>query len=232
MAAARIIVIAVRAPETPAAVPAAATLLTAALAMLAAQPTAAHPHVWINATVAPVFDDQGRFAAVREKWTFDDTFTEGVGPDLDVNKDGILEASEIQDAAALGVLWFVPAGYFTRVNFGGEPVATGVAKDFTVTIPGAHMVAEFTLPLAAPQAVTSGAGIDVFDPEIYVDVQFADPPIEATRVPPACTVARREQPNLDPVAVMLIRRLGLPADPAVLSDPAAGYAVRVAIACK
>jgi len=31
--------------------------------------------------------------------------------------------------------------------------------------------------------------------------------------------------------VMLIRRLGLAADAAVINDPAAGFAVRVAIAC-
>ena len=209
-----------------------ASALAGAIGLLAAAPAAAHPHVWINATVAPVFDEMGRFTAVHEKWTFDDTFTEGVGPDLDVNKDGILEASEIQNAAAAGVLWFVPAGYFTRVTIAGRQVATAAVKDFTVTIPGAHMVAEFTLPLAEPQTVALGAGIDLFDPEIYVDLQFADPPIDTARVPPSCTATRREQPNLDPVAVMLIRRLGLPADPAVVNDPAAGYAVRVAIDCK
>jgi hypothetical protein len=51
-------------------------------------------------------------------------------------------------------------------------------------------------------------------------------------VPASCQAARRQQPNLDPVAVMIIRKLGLSADPAVISDPAAGYAVRVAIDCK
>src|SRR5438477_3723922 len=141
----------------------AAASALSAIAGFVATPADAHPHVWITATVAPVFDDMDRFAAVHEKWTFDDTFTEGVGPDLDVNRDGVLEASEIQNAAANGVLWFIPAGYFTRVTVGGGQVVTGAVKDFTVTIPGAHMVTEFTLPLAAPQVVAGagGAGIDV-----------------------------------------------------------------------
>jgi ABC-type uncharacterized transport system substrate-binding protein len=206
-------------------------LFAAGVMLLPAAQAAAHPHVWINATVAPVFDETNRLVAVREKWMLDVEFTEGVGPDLDVNKDGILEAPEIQNAAANGTLWFVPYGYFTRVTLAGRQVATAEVRDFRVTIPGAHMVVEFTLPLAEPAAVTS-AGIDVYDAEFYVDVQFADPGIDTTLVPAQCLATRREQANLDPVAVMLIRRLGLAADPAVINDPAAGFAVRVAIACR
>lgn len=194
-------------------------------------PASAHPHVFVDATVTPLFDAAHRLSAVHEKWTFDDAFTEGIGPDLDVNKNGLLEDSEIQNATADGELWFVPYSYFTRITVGGQPVNGLSAGDFRVAIPGARMVFEFTLTLAAPAAVTAGAGIDVFDPEFYVDVEFADPGIDAGHAPPGCTATKRQQANLDPVAVLLIRKLGLPADPAVLNDPAAGYPVRVAIDC-
>src|SRR3954452_12244305 len=174
-------------------------LLAAGVILLTAAAAAAHPHVWIDAIIAPVFDATNRLVAVREKWMFDVAFTEGVGPYLDLNNDGILEASEIQNAAANGKLWFIPYGYFRRVTVAGRQVTTTEVKDFKVTIPGAHMVAEFTLPLAEPAAITAPAGIDVYDAEFYVDVQFADPGIDTTLVPAACLATRREQANLDPV---------------------------------
>ena len=99
-----------------------AGLFCALMALLAAPRAEAHPHVWIDATVTPIFDEAGRFAAIHEKWTFDAAFTEGIGPDLDVNKDGILEDSEIQNVTGGGSLWFVTPNYFTRITIAGRPV--------------------------------------------------------------------------------------------------------------
>jgi tRNA threonylcarbamoyladenosine biosynthesis protein TsaE len=209
-----------------------APLLAAVALALCVMPADAHPHVFIDATVTPIFDGLGRFAAVHERWTFDQAFTDSILSDLDVNRDGLLEESEIRNAGATGSLWFVPYGYFTRITFAGRPVATSGVNDFSVTIPGPRLVLELTLPLAEPEAVTAGAGIDVFDPDIYVDVEFAEPGIDTSRLPAACQAGRRQQPNLDPTAVMLIRKLGLSTDPSVLNDPAAGFAFRVAIDCK
>jgi ABC-type uncharacterized transport system substrate-binding protein len=212
--------------------------VAAAAVLLSATAAGAHPHVWITATIAPVVDEGGRLTAVHEKWTFDEVFTEGIGPELDVNKDGMLQDSEIQNSTRNGVLWFVPAGYFTRITVGGAAVATKPAEDLRVSIPGPGMILEFTLPLADPRPVAgvgggaTGAGIDVFDPDYYVDVQFADPPVDGGKVPASCQAAPRPKANLDPTAVMILRRLGLTTDPAILNDPAAGFAVRVAVECK
>jgi ABC-type uncharacterized transport system substrate-binding protein len=207
-------------------------LLSAGVTFLSAGQADAHPHVWIDVTVAPVFDGMGRLTAVHEKWTFDEPYTESIGPDLDVNKDGMLSDIEVQNAAKVGVLWFVPPGYFTRITAAGRSLATKPVQDFSVKIPGPGMVVEFTLPLVEPAVVPPGAGIDVFDPEYYVALAFADPDIDASLAPTSCQVSRRSQANLDPTAVMILRRLGLTTDPAILNDPAAGFPVRVAIDCK
>jgi ABC-type uncharacterized transport system substrate-binding protein len=220
----------IRAPQGSACPRAAAALLAAAV--LGAARAEAHPHVFVDATVAPVFDEAERFTAVHEKWAFDIAFTEGIGPDLDVNKDGVLSQSEIENAGGVGELWFIPYDYFTRITVAGRPVDRKAVEGFGVRIADARLVVEFTVPLSEPAVITLGAGIDVFDPEFYVDVEFADPGIDTASVPASCQAARRQTPNLDPVAAMIIRKLGLPADPSLLSDPAAGYPVRIALDCK
>jgi ABC-type uncharacterized transport system substrate-binding protein len=200
------------------------------LVLVGAAPAAAHPHVWIDTVVAPVFDEMGRFVAVHEKWTLDQPYTESVLPEIDVSKDGILQDGELQNSLR-NALWWVAYTFMTRITVAGRPVARGDVQGLRVGLFD-RLTVEFTLPLAEPQSVTLGAGIDVFDPENYFAFQFVDPGIDTAGVPASCTAKVREQPNLDPTAVLILKRLGLAADPAILSDPAAGFPVRVAIDCR
>jgi ABC-type uncharacterized transport system substrate-binding protein len=205
--------------------------ILAALGILSAwTPAAAHPHVWITALVEPQFDEAGRWTAVREKWAFDYDYSAIVGPQLDQDGDGAVDPTVLADGGALS--WIISKDFLTRLTIAGREVARGQPTSLSIGVVGAKLLIEFTLPIAEPQVITLGAGVDVFDPEVYYDVAFDYPDIESPTAPRSCVVDRRQQPNLDPTAVMLIRRLGLSVDPAILGDPATGFAVRVAIDCK
>jgi ABC-type uncharacterized transport system substrate-binding protein len=196
-----------------------------------ARPALAHPHAWITATVAPTFDDGGRLASVREKWVFDYDYSTLVGPRLDQNGDGAFTGEELMGHLGEGgiLAWILNANYFTRITMGDEAVEFGPAENFSVGVVEAALTVEFTLPLLDPKAVVGEAGVDVFDPDYYYDITFGSTDVEPVNAPTACIVRRRNADNLDPVAVLLLRRLGLAANPAVINDPAAGYSVRVAI---
>jgi ABC-type uncharacterized transport system substrate-binding protein len=196
----------------------------------AATPVAAHPHVWITATVAPIFDEAGRWTAVREKWSFDYDYSAIVAPQLDQDGDGAVDAAVLAEGGPLS--WIIAKDFLTRLTVAGREVPHGQPQSLSIGVPAAKLIVEFTLPLVEPQVITLGAGVDVFDPEVYYDIVFDYPDIEAPTAPKSCVVDRRQQPNLDPMAVMLIRRLGLTVDPTILNDPATGFAVRVAIDCK
>src|SRR5262249_46728573 len=117
------------------------------------------------------------------------------------------------------------------LTIGGQRVGHGPAQDVSVGVTNAKLVVEFTLPLAEPQVPKQGAEIDVFDPEVYYDVQFDHPDVMPANAPASCTIGARPKDDLDPIAVMLIKRLGLPANPQVLNDPATGFTVRVEVNC-
>ncbi len=202
-------------------------------ALAVATPAAAHPHVWFTVTVAPTFDEASRLSSVHEKWYFDYDYSLLIGPQLDQNGDGTFSVDElVKTLTGDGVLsWVLNKDFFTLLTVGGQKVEHGPAQDVSVGVTESKLVVEFTLPLADPQVPTQGAEIDVFDPEVYYDVQFDHPDVVATTAPPSCTVGARPKDDLDPIAVMLIKRLGLPASPQVLNDPATGFTVRVEISC-
>jgi ABC-type uncharacterized transport system substrate-binding protein len=183
--------------------------------------------------VSPAFDERGRLASVREKWVFDYDYSTLIGPRLDQNGDGAFTGEELMSHLGEGGIlsWILNANYFTRITLGGEPVEFGPAENLSVGVIEAALTVEFTLPLLDPPTIIGEAGVDVFDPDFYYDISFGSPGVEPANAPASCTVGRREGDNLDPVAVLLLRRLGLAANPAVINDPAAGYTLRVAIEC-
>jgi ABC-type uncharacterized transport system substrate-binding protein len=205
--------------------------LAVAALIACAAPAAAHPHVWITVKVTMVFDDQGQFTAAKENWAFDYDFSAIFKEEADTDMSGSISEEEAAQGLTDNLSWIPHYGYFTRLTVAGHEVAHKDPVDYGARFFAGKLYVQFTLPLQQPAIVDRGAGVDVFDPEFYYDHEFDYPDVDAVKTPDSCVVDRRSTPNLDPVAVMLIRKLGLPADPAVINDPATGYAVRVAVTC-
>jgi ABC-type uncharacterized transport system substrate-binding protein len=216
-----------------------ATPLGIGLAMLPvalcvfATPAAAHPHVWMTVTVAPTFDASGRLASVHEKWFFDYDYSLLVGSQLDANGDGQFSVEELIMTISSGGLlgWIAEKNYLTLFTVGGKQVPNGAVTGISVGVVDARLTVEFNVALPEPQLVKLGAEVDIFDPEVYYDVQFDKPDVTPVAAPASCSVVPRPKDELDPFAVMVIKRLGLPADPKIMNDPAVGFTVRVAITC-
>jgi ABC-type uncharacterized transport system substrate-binding protein len=66
----------------------------AALALFAAAPANAHPHVWVVARGEIVYGPDGAMQAIRYAWTFDEAFSAFAIQGLDKNNDGKLSRQE------------------------------------------------------------------------------------------------------------------------------------------
>ncbi|MCC6984117.1 MAG: DUF1007 family protein [Bauldia sp.] len=211
-----------------------AAALALGLMLTYGQAAGAHPHVFIDTIVEVIFDDEGRMTGVHEIWLFDYEFGDVLKIEADKlgNNNGRAEAEELPLLLANNKLsWMSDFNYFTRVTFAGRVVEHLPPETIDVRLERTRVVMEFTLPLAEPLPVVADAGVDVFDGEYYYDFAFGSNPVRSVGLPTSCGLSRRTQANVDPMAVMLLRRLGLTADPAILNDPAAGYAVRLAVNC-
>jgi ABC-type uncharacterized transport system substrate-binding protein len=213
---------------------------------LGAAPATAHPHVWIDVRLEVVFDDAGRFAAVRQHWALDTSFTlNEVMQFVDADGNLVLDPSEVERALAYYFGWIVPNRYFTRITVDGTVLRVTDQPAPDASFADGFFFVEAELRLDEPVAIAANAAIDVWDPDFYYSFDFpregaqpgprvapgaplAEDAIVAVDAPPRCTVGQRPPEALDPMAVALLQRLGL----ATQSDSAAGFPTRAVVLCQ
>lgn len=156
-------------------------------ALFAVLPGNAHPHIWIDARVALVFNGAGALTGLRHQWTFDEAFSAWAVTGLDTNGDGEVSPQEM---AELGAEYVSGLGEYDFFTFAGEG-----DRDFALTPHGApdmslsdrRVVMEFTLDLPQAHAIADAFEVAVFDPEWYVALEFvADTPVTLQGAPDAC----------------------------------------------
>jgi ABC-type uncharacterized transport system substrate-binding protein len=101
----------------------------AAVTGLATTPAAAHPHVWVwNKTV--VLHKDGALVGLRYTWLFDEMYSASAVEDLDKNRDGKLDRSELAELAKVNVEGIKEFEYFTTSKFRGKPIQIADPKDY------------------------------------------------------------------------------------------------------
>ncbi|AZY47824.1 DUF1007 family protein [Bordetella avium] len=161
----------------------------------------AHPHMWVDAQAEVMFDDQGRVAALRQVWLFDEMFGAYATQGLPRAADGGL-AEDTRKTMAID--WMKALGepishYFTRVTREGATLAFGAPRDAQVQWDGQRLSLAFTLPLAQPVAPgPQGLAIDVFDPTYFVAYAFDAPKAwRLSNAPANCRQTYRPPQPLD-----------------------------------
>lgn len=149
---------------------AARTVLVVLLLLLPC-PAQAHPHVWVDVSLAFSVSDEG-LEHVRETWLFDEMFTNAIMSDLDLTPAS-LETFLGREKIRRGAFDFLANyGYFTHVEFNGEPHPVEEVLDFEAHYFDGRLVYGFTVPIHRPFRELSGFRIAVFDREYYADVQL------------------------------------------------------------
>ena len=146
-----------------------------------AQPTVAHPHVWVTGMASFHFEDT-KLTQVGMRWQFDAFFSQVLGADFDTNADGTFDADETQAMKDQVFTSLKDFGYFTHLRTETSDMEH-VFKDvenFSVGDDNGEMVFAFDLILAEPLDPTQEAvGLSLYDPTIYVDLILGgDTPVE------------------------------------------------------
>ncbi|OZI68207.1 hypothetical protein CAL27_01685 [Bordetella genomosp. 1] len=210
----------------------------AAALTMAAAPAQAHPHMWIDAQATVVFDAQGRLAAVRETWLFDEMFGTYATQGLKKQADGSLPPDVLRGMADdwMKALGEPISHYFTRVTFNGAMQTYAAPKDARVVWKDGRLALSFELPLATPRAVgAGGAQIDIYDPTYFVAYAFDAPgAIRLDGAPSGCTQRYQKPRELDWQTMQQLA--AIPADPEALPDElyaiTKGLTHRIEVTCK
>src|SRR5215217_7471629 len=98
-----------------------ASVVVAGLAWSA--PALAHPHVWVTAKAELIYASDGKVAAVRHSWTFDEAYSAFATQGLDKNNDGKLSPDELQELAKVNTASLAEFEYFTHLKANGAKQA-------------------------------------------------------------------------------------------------------------
>jgi len=210
------------------------------IALCAVPAAQAHPHMWIDARARIAFDPQGRIAAIRQDWQFDEMFGAYTTQGLEKGADGSLPADTLQGMAKdwMNALGEPVSHYFTRVTAGGRALAFAAPRDAVVrwNPQDQRLTLSFTLPLAEPVAPDAGGvQVDIYDPTYFVAYAFDAPGAVALEgAPPGCKPAYRPPRELDWKTMQQLA--AIPADPDALPEElfaiTKGLTHRIEVGCR
>ncbi|MBO9587320.1 DUF1007 family protein [Devosia sp.] len=135
------------------------------------QPAMAHPHIFIDAKVAVVFDDAGRIVTLRNSWTFDTAFSVWMVQGLDTNGDGVVSPKEMQELADENMVGLADYGFYTVA---GDGVHFTPAGDQGMRYDDNKVTLDFSINAEEPVVPGSRFELGIFDAEYYVAISFAD----------------------------------------------------------
>lgn len=192
----------------------------AALTLFLGVPAHAHPHMWIDAKAAFVFDEDGRLTAIEQQWLFDEMFSPYAMQGVEKGKDGEYTAATLDGMAKD---WLVALGepishYFTRVMVGELAKKYNAPRNGKVVwhAESKRLALHFTLPLSVPVEPTGQpVRVDIYDPTYFVAYSFESSGLTLKNAPAACL--RRYTPPRELDYKTMQQLAAIPPDP----DPAA-----------
>ncbi len=144
---------------------------------------AAHPHVWVTFHSEVLYAADGTMTGVRHAWTFDDMFSAYALQGISHAKKGQYTREELASLAQTNVDSLKEYGYFTYARTESKKLKFADAVDYWLDYKDAALTLHFTLPLKAP-ASAKEMKIEIYDPSIFVDFEFAkDKPVSLSGAP-------------------------------------------------
>ena len=209
-----------------------AGIILLAAALLAAGHASAHPHVWVNVETEIVLGPNQEITGFRNKWTFDEYYTEFAVTGLDTNGDGVYSEKELQPLAQTNVEALKEFEYFTFAFVGKDKLALkDPPADYRLEYKNKLLTLYFTVPLATPvpREKIKDFNFAIYDPGMYVAMAFdKKAPVKiASAKPLPCQPRIGDRPSAQDATAA---QLGENIDPA--SNLGLQFAERVTFDCK
>ncbi|WP_424983598.1 DUF1007 family protein [Maritalea sp. S77] len=134
----------------------------------------AHPHIFADAQVDVLFNEQGEIAGVRQRWNFDALYSAWAVQGLDVDGDGDVSPEELQPLADDNMIGLAEYSYYTFAGEGRGNAEIARGRDARMVFDGTNLILSFTLDFTVPAPVREAFEIEVGDPEYYVAFNFAE----------------------------------------------------------
>jgi ABC-type uncharacterized transport system substrate-binding protein len=149
----------------------------------------AHPHVWVTLHSEILYAADGSMTGVRHAWKFDDMFSSFALQGIHHAKKGQYTREELTSLAQLNMKSLKEYDYFTFARGDGKKLKFAGPIDYWLEYANPSLILHFTLPLKAP-ATAKAMQVEVYDPSIFVDFEFAkEKPVALDGAPTQCLLS-------------------------------------------
>ncbi len=141
--------------------------------LLFPQPASAHPHVWVDAAIIVHKNSAGRISAIEPVWIFDDLYTQSLLPDLDVDKSGEVDKSELLVFAKEAITNLSEWDYFLHTKVApGQKVSFKKKINTDATLLNGRFLLRFKLELETPILPDSTLEVKMYDPSYFISIDL------------------------------------------------------------
>jgi ABC-type uncharacterized transport system substrate-binding protein len=137
-------------------------------------PAEAHPHIFAEARLEMVVNDDGRVSEFRHVWRFDEFFSSTVLVEFDANRNLELEQSELEAVGAVIKESLAEFDYFTTVTHDGAAVAVSAPQQIYADFQDGQLLTFFSVAPVTQPPVSGKVSVGVYDPTMYTAIDFVN----------------------------------------------------------
>lgn len=141
-----------------------------------------HPHAWIDVRSTVVLAPDGKIAAVKEQWLFDELYTAAVMEGM--AEDSATGQATVEDFATEVMGNLRPYDYFTKITVDGAATPLGQATQYAGAMQKGRLQLSFTAPLPSPvDPASHHVRYSIYDPTYFIQMMHLPgqpPSIEGT----------------------------------------------------
>ncbi len=151
----------------------------------------AHPHVFAESRMEIVGDAQGRLAALRNIWRFDELFSSSVVFDFDRNGNGTLDPDEVAEVSKTVLESIAEWDFYTFVTVAGRDVKLAPPAEIRGLFDHGQLTLFFEMRPAEPvDLAAQPVTFSVYDESYFVAFDFAgEDSFQLLDLPKTCTKA-------------------------------------------
>lgn len=163
-------------------------MLAIAATLASTGPASVHPHVFAEARLDVVVNQDETVKSLRHVWRFDDVFSSTVLMEFDKNSDLKLDDAELEDVSKTVFESLAEYKYFQLVTADGKDIDMKPPARLMANYENDQLIILFESEPAKPLKLSGKVDFGIYDPTFYTAIDFTEDKDMAVETLPAdCT---------------------------------------------